>query len=337
MKVLHLGFGGQMIVQCEALKEIGVDATSCHFNQGKFKFQPDICLHLNQLSKEERLQRRRELLAAAAKEYDIFHFHFGKTFLPDHSDLAYLKKLGKKMVVQHRGSDVRRLSIARDQYKNPYVKIKKKFKNEKKVVAVLKKMSSYIDHAIVADHELLPYVKDFYKHVHIIHQAIPLDDFEPKYPSVSNHTPLIVHAPSHYTVKGSEFVINAIKRLYKNGYTFRCELASKLPHDQLKELYKEADIIIDQLRIGSFGVASLEGMALGKPVICYIRNDLTNTYPQELPILNASPKSIYKVLKKIIVNPDQRYKLGVKGRQYAEMHHDLQQIASQLAILYEKL
>ncbi|MDQ0255330.1 hypothetical protein J2S74_002712 [Evansella vedderi] len=41
------------------------------------------------------MQKRREFLAGAAKEYDIFHFHFGNTFLPDYSDLAYLKQFGK--------------------------------------------------------------------------------------------------------------------------------------------------------------------------------------------------------------------------------------------------
>ncbi|MDQ0255329.1 glycosyltransferase involved in cell wall biosynthesis [Evansella vedderi] len=187
-------------------------------------------------------------------------------------------------------------SIARDRYKNPYVKIKKNFRNEKKRIEVIKKLSS--DHAIVADQELLPYAKDYYKHVHVICQAIPLEDFEPIYPEVTNRIPLIVHAPSHYRVKGSKFVMDAIKRLYRNGYSFRCNLVSKLPHDELMEVYRQADIIIDQLRIGSFGVASLEGMASGKPVICYIRKDLIYKYPQELPIVNATPKSIYKFLKK---------------------------------------
>ncbi|MDQ0255331.1 hypothetical protein J2S74_002713 [Evansella vedderi] len=36
LKVLHLGFGGQMIVQCQALREMGVDAMSCFFYKGIF-------------------------------------------------------------------------------------------------------------------------------------------------------------------------------------------------------------------------------------------------------------------------------------------------------------
>lgn len=103
------------------------------------------------------------------------------------------------------------------------------------------------------------------------------------------------------------------------------------------EIYRQADIIIDQLCIGAFGMLSLERMALGKPVICYIRENLIETYPSELPIINANPKTIYNQLRSIISNGELLRNLGEKGRVCVERHHDSIKIAHQLKSLYEIL
>ncbi|WP_027408539.1 glycosyltransferase family 4 protein [Anoxybacteroides tepidamans] len=334
MKVLHLPYGGQMITLCAALREIGIEATSCHFRRSNFQFQPDICLDLQKISKSDHESVKREFFEQAVKEFDVFHFHFGMTFFDDHSDLEYLKKLGKKIIVQHRGSDVRRLSIAR-KLGNPYVRVK--YPNEKRIVAELQKLSSFIDHAIVADYELLPYVQDFYKYVHIIRQAIDLKKFAPVYPSDAIKTPVIVHAPSHPVIKGTMYVQNAIKMLTKKGYPVDFQLLRKVPHEEALRMYERADIIIDQMCIGSFGILSLEGMALGKPVVCHIREGLVETYPEGLPIVNASPKNLYEKLKELVEHPEQLQELGMQGREYVEKHHDASVIAKQLANLYQQL
>ncbi|CAG7649107.1 glycosyltransferase family 4 protein [Paenibacillus allorhizosphaerae] len=334
MKVLHLPYGGQMVTLCSALREIGVEAASCHYYKSNFNFKPDLCLHLQQVPPTKHVMIRTEFFNRAVQEFDVFHFHFGQTFLPDHSDLEYLKKMGKKVVVQHRGSDVRRLSIAR-QYGNPYVQVK--YPDEKAIVSELRKLSAFIDHAIVADHELLPYVREFYKQIHIIRQAIDLRRFEPSYPSAAAKAPLIVHAPSHSFIKGTQFVREAVRKLEKRGYAAKLQILHRVSHEEAVQIYKRSDMIIDQLRIGSFGIFSLEGMALGKPVVCYIRDGLLDTYPKELPIINANPDNLYDQLKRLVGHPERLPELGLQGRAYVEMHHDSLKIAKQLAELYRQL
>lgn len=334
MKVLHLPFGAQMIVLCKALREIGIDATSCHFRRSKFNFKSDICLNLQEVPEDERIEKQREFFIDAVKEYDVFHFHFGETFLPDKSELQYLKKLGKKIVVQHRGSDVRLLDIARS-LGNPYVRVKKRTADQ--IVSDLQRLSSHSDHAIVADHELLPYVQKYYKQVHIIRQAVELDKLVPLYPSITNEKPLIIHAPSHRRIKGTEFVLKAVKQLSEKGYCFQFQLIEDTPNDEAVKQYQQAQIVIDQLLIGSFGVFSLEAMAFGKPVICYIREGLRHKYPPNLPIINANPNNIYDKLKKLLRRPERWHQIGAEGRKYVEEHHDSLLIAKQLADLYNRL
>jgi glycosyltransferase involved in cell wall biosynthesis len=334
MRALHLPYGGQMITLCSALREAGVEATSCHFHRSNFNFKADICLDLQHVPDKKHESLKRELLNQVIDQYDIFHFHFGMTFFDDHSDLEYLKQRGKKVIVQHRGSDVRRLSIARS-YGNPYVLVK--YPDEHKLVSELETLSAYIDHAIVADHELYPYVQNFYKHVHLIRQAIDLRKFEPSYPSADIKAPLIVHAPSHPKIKGTDYIKQAIDQLVKKKYPLQFQIVQRVPHPEAIQIYKQADLIVDQLRIGSFGILSLEGMALGKPVVCYIREGLMDLYPEDLPIVNANPGNIYETLKSLIRNPKQLRELGLIGRRYVEDHHDSLKIAKQLAELYRQL
>ncbi|WP_226526789.1 glycosyltransferase family 4 protein [Metabacillus niabensis] len=332
MRVLHYGFGGQMITMCESLKKIGVNSKSYHMMSSTQKFKADVCFEQKELTKAQ-LNR---ILTDASKEFDVFHFHFGRTFMFDRSDLPLLKAQGKKLIVQHRGSDVRRISVARN-FNNPYVQIKKGFSDENKRISILKQLSASIDHAIVADHELKPYIEGFYKKIHVVPQAIHLDHFLPKYPSLHQEKPLIIHSPTHYKVKGTKHVLAAIDRLQKEGHRFRFRLLTNLSHEEALKLYRTADIVIDQLLIGSFGVFSLEAMALGKPVICYLRDDLIEKYPQELPIVNANPDTLYLNLKSLLVDAKKRHHLGQQGRNYAEAHHDSGIIAKKLKQIYQQI
>ena len=337
MRVLHLPVGRQMIEMCTALRQIGIDATSCHFRERSVPLQPDLCLHLERLSGKERRRRREEFLAEAIEQYDVFHFHFGETFLQDRSDLAILKRHGKKLVVQHRGSDVRKLSVARDA-DNPYVRVKGGRKREERQIHhKLKELSRYIDHAIVADYELRPYILPYYKQIHILRQFITLHKFQPVYPSPHQNNPLIVHAPTNPYLKGTEHVLRAIDRLKKKGLPFDFRLVEKMTHDQAIDCYRKADIIVDQVLQGSFGVFGLEGMALGKPVVCYIRDDLKTKYPPELPILSADPDSCYDVLKRLVKKPRIRHRVGVAGRNYIEKYYDSRLLAEELKQIYMKL
>lgn len=58
---------------------------------------------------------------------------------------------------------------------------------------------------------------------------------------------------------------------------------------------------------------------------------------QDFPIVNANPNTIYKQLKKLIINHNIRYVIGIKSRKYIENYHDSLKIAKQFKELYEEL
>ncbi|MFE0625072.1 glycosyltransferase family 4 protein [Priestia aryabhattai] len=335
MKILHLPYGAGISILSRSLRNQGVDSVSCSFNSSNYyDYLADVRLNLNEYPPEEREEIRKNFFEKSMEKYDIFHFHFGETFYHDKRDLKELTKKGKKIIVHHRGSEVRRLSIARS-FNNPYIRVKRTW-SEKIICKNLSYLSSYVDRAIVNDHELLPYVEPYYKKTHIVPHAIDINQFKAHYP-LTNDKPLIVHAPSHKEIKGTQFVLKTIKRLKNEGVDFTFKLIENLPHSEALKLYQNATIVIDQLRIGSYANLSLEAMAMGKPVICYIRKDLVDKYPSELPIVNANPDTIYKILKNLLNRPQEWKGLGKQGRQYIEKYHSLEVIAKQLISIYSEL
>ncbi|WP_337191392.1 glycosyltransferase family 4 protein [Virgibacillus salexigens] len=333
--MLHLPYGPSMIELCRALRAKGVDATACHFDENNFEFEPDLCLRLNSLSSPERENCIHTFLQKAIETYDIFHFHFGATFFPDKRDLKRLKQAGKKMVVHHHGSDIRVGSIARS-FNNPYVRVKPEW-TEEKIYANIATLSNYIDHAIVQDPELECYISNVYEHTHIIPHTIDVRQFTPNYPDSNTSTPLIVHAPTSRNLKGTEFILNAVSTLKRKGIPLKFKLIEGYTYQETKQLLSQADIVIDQLRIGASGFISSEAMAFGKPVICYIREDLVDKYSGKLPIVNANPSTILTVLKELVQNPVKWGELGREGRKYIESFHDAPIVADRYIDIYKAL
>jgi len=334
-RVLHLPYNaaGQMSTQALGLKKLGVDVSFCDYYGSQFQFESDLASPIAGVPKDQRDQKMIEFAKKCVNQYDTFHFHFGQTFTRyTYEDLDMLKKLNKKMVMNYWGSQVRRLSIAKR--KNPYAIVKQQ--DEKLIISRMEKVSKYIDTAIVLDHELLEHVEGYFKKVYVIRTSVNPDTYNPVYPSVKTKRPLIVHAPTHREVKGTEYVVKAIQRI-KEQCDIDFKLIENMTNAEARKWYQKADIIVDQLRLGAYGKVSIEGMLFGKPVINYIREDLISKYPSNLPIVSANPNTIEYQLLNLIQKPKLRHKLGIKGRKYAIKHHNQETIARQLLTVYNDL
>lgn len=154
-------------------------------------------------------------------------------------------------------------------------------------------LSKYIDHAFVQDYELYAYIQPYYKEIHVIPHTLDVNQILPTYPEVKQ-APLVVHAPTRRDLKGTDHIVKAVNQLKHEGLQFHFQLIEGMTYEQTKELLAQADIVIDQLRIGAYGYVSTEAMAFGKPVICYLRRDVMKKYPSGLPIVNADPGNIKK-------------------------------------------
>lgn len=325
MKVFHgiIEIAGQMGILCAGLKKCG------HIAVGYNTFHSYLGYKDNLLNTDSvQIQKSFKHIA---NFFDIFHYHYGVPIWPGGRDLERLQRRGKKMLMHHWGNDVRFHNQAK--LMNKYVYTGDSPPN-KEIHEKLLYLSNYFHEAIVQDNEVLSYVKPYYSKVHVLPLAINLDLFSPIYPSASNSHPLIIHAPTNPDFKGTVIIEKAIHEL-KSSFKFKYTRVERLSSTQARTLYRKADIIIDQIRCGTYGLFSVEAMALGKPVIAYIRPDLANSFPTDLPILSANPDNIKDALKNLLENPALRHELGTKGPLYVKKYHSSDIIVKKLLKIYD--
>ncbi|EZH66969.1 hypothetical protein DH09_03235 [Bacillaceae bacterium JMAK1] len=334
MKVLHLPYGAGIVSLSEALREHGVHADSCSFySTNTYNYLADYKLDLDLLTKDKKEEKLKQFFEYAKETYDVFHFHFGETFHPMFLDVKELNEKGKKVLVHHRGSEVRRRSIA--QRVNPDVVVKKDW-SEQRIKKRLRALSKYVKVAIVNDVELIPYVSDYYERVEVVPHALNHQRISPVFPS-EKAVPTIVHAPSHQEIKGTAEIEAAIRRLREQGHKFNYRRLEHKTHEELLSEVLEATIVIDQLKIGTYANLTMEAMASGKPVICFIHEQFRNSYPKQLPIVEATTETIHDVILDLLVHQEKWATIGQQSRMYVEQFHSYPIIAKQLKQIYETL
>lgn len=134
-----------------------------------------------------------------------------------------------------------------------------------------------------------------------------------------SHNPLIfLHCPSNRSLKGTEHIIRAAEELQAEGYELSLTILEKMPHECVLEAMSRADVVIDQLLIGWYGMVAVEAWALGKPVICHIRHDLP-----EAPACPADPSTIKDAMREMLKYPETREMWAQKGYKYVWRVHDV--------------
>jgi len=144
----------------------------------------------------------------------------------------------------------------------------------------------------------------------------------------------VAHAPNHPEFKGSRHIIAAVDRLRKEGHAIELVQISGVLNAEVLRQFSEADLIVDQLHIGFHGYTALEAMAVGRPVVCYIRDTDMLADAEACPILNANPDTIYDVLLACLQGEMDLSALGAQGRRYVERYYDLPAVAARLGNLY---
>jgi hypothetical protein len=159
----------------------------------------------------------------------------------------------------------------------------------------------------------------------------------------TNYPVTIVHAPNHRFIKGTEYLIDAIDQLKKEGLKIELTLLEKKQNSEVKEILEsKADIFFDQLILG-YAMSTIEAFASGLPVITNLENeDYTRVFRRysflnECPAMSASHETLKSVLKTLIIQPKLRIELGNAGRAYAEKYHSFKNTQDLFSKVYEKI
>lgn len=179
---------------------------------------------------------------------------------------------------------------------------------------------------------------------------VDTDSFCPA-PFATNHPPKVLIISDLSAVKAVDVAFAAVAQLrerfpeveviaVKHGKdreryigTPGVNFIERVPHAEMVALIRSCDIILGQLGIGSMGVAELESLACGKPVVCYFRYD--HLYPQPAPLFSANqPAQVADHLAALLSDPGLRQTCGEQAREWVCRYHGLPAVIQQLETIY---
>lgn len=272
---------------------------------------------------------------------DIVHYTMYPVYQRNNWDLSFAAKHKKKIFVEWVGSDIRNPEFLKTinpyyahAFENGYeyvhheskvrsVKIQQAFAKYKAIPMLCAEMSLYLQKSIFTDFKL-------------VYMRIDTKNFNPVYPDEKKTRPLILHSPTAKIAKGSNIIMPLLAELQKE-YDFEYRMLNDLSRQEVLAQMQEADILIDQIILGSYGMATLEAMSFGKPVVCYIMPEVFEAgLSAECPVVNANPDNLKEQLINLITNPALRNETGRKSRAFVEKFHDVELVSKQMLAEYNK-
>jgi O-antigen/teichoic acid export membrane protein/glycosyltransferase involved in cell wall biosynthesis len=290
----------------QALRRHGVDAKLVVFE--RYRLHPEADWSLDRAGGFIRRQLAQwRAFFQLLPRTDVFHFYFGLTLVPKSLQFPILRLLRKKSVLHFLGSDIRGRSPEELSY------------------------SGSADAQIVGSYDAIRWVPDAY----VVPPGIDLREFTPVPPS-DRERPLVVHAPSNRARKGTEYVIAACEEL-----DVELEIVEGLHHEEARRRYERADIVVDQLNAGWYGLFAIEAMALGKPVVTALHEDAVarteSAYGVSMPVVNTTKETLVDTLRPLVASPEQRRQIGEASRRYVEQVHDGDRNAERLLEIYDEI
>jgi glycosyltransferase involved in cell wall biosynthesis len=287
--------------------------------------------------------------------------------LPERWDIRLLKCLGKKIVYTASGScDVvsqtswRRLT-AEDPICDICPKANKPWRcSDERNQAFGRLRNSLIDYAIDISGNRMDYQDD--PRVHDVPEFWCMDSqfWQPDLLIPANYrlpfpenVVKIYHAVGNFysrsdamkrNIKSTHIYLATIEHLKSEGYDVELIFFHDVPNRKVRYYQAQADIIVDGLVRGCFGATIREGMMLGKPCVCYLRPEWLENfrrenpeYVDELPVISATPSTIYDVLKDLIEHPEKRKEIGHRSREFAVKYHSAEAGARRLDKIFSDL
>ena len=290
----------------QALRRKGVDAKLVVVERQKMHPEADVSL-----DRPTGLLRRQAVQWPAflrlLPKTDVFHFYFGWTLVPRKATWPILKAARKKSVLHFLGSDIRGKTPDELRY------------------------ARGADARIVGSYDALRWVPD----AEVIPPGLDLRQYEAPQPE-ERARPVVLHAPSSRRRKGTEHIVEACE-----GLEVELDIVEGLRHDEARRRYERADIVVDQLNAGWYGIFALEAMALGKPVLSYLLDEAVQHTERELgidvPIIRVTKETLRERIAELAASVEERQRIGALSRVYVERVHDADKGAERLLEIYRSL
>ena len=291
----------------QALRRKGVDARLVVFNTHPAHPEADENLHLPSGPAWRRQALQLRALARLLPSTDVFHFYFGLTLVPKRLQSPILKAARKKSVFHFVGSDIRGKTPEQLAY------------------------GRHADAQIIGSYDAARWIPD----ADVVPPGIDLTGIGPSPPG--HDGPIrVAHGALSRNRKGTDSIVAACAEL-----GVELDVIEDVRHDEVGPRLAQADVVVDQLNSGWYGLFAIEAMAHGKPVLGYVHDEAARRTAQafgvELPIVRTTKETLAADLRPLAESGELRRERGRASRAYVERVHDADAMADRLLGIYARL
>jgi hypothetical protein len=159
----------------------------------------------------------------------------------------------------------------------------------------------------------------------------------------------VFYAPSHtapafsnrWESKGYDLISKLLHKLKQQGIC-NIDIAQNIPFAECQQRMHEADVVIDDLINGSFHLVTLEGLALGKPTICFMDHHTSTalikvTMSYDLPIINAHYEDVEPIIRLLSLDDTLRTSIAEYSKFWYEKYFSTKKLIQSYVKHYEQL
>lgn len=162
-------------------------------------------------------------------------------------------------------------------------------------------------------------------YAHLLPVVIDPSLWDTSQPALERARLKVVHIPSNPLVKGTAEISDALTHLH-NEEIIEYIQVSGVTHDEMPTIFRDCDIVLDQFRLGDYGVAACEAMAAGRLVVSHVSEQARDLILKEtgipLPIVEANIDNIERVLRDIAAHPQHFSEIAAQGPSFINSVHD---------------
>lgn len=155
---------------------------------------------------------------------------------------------------------------------------------------------------------------------HWLPVVVDVDAWATDAPVLERERPVVLHAPSRASLKGTAYVDATLSTLHEQGVVDYRRIEKVAP-EEMPALIADADIVLDQFAIGSYGVLAVQALAAGRLVIGHVMPEVRAAVG-DLPITEAAPDSIEEAVRAVLEDRDAARAQAAAGVTFARETHD---------------
>lgn len=313
----------------EGLRALGHDVTTVVERPNRFypAFEYDLVWKetARRPARVRGLLRRLRALPRLIRDHDSFIFYFGSTLAPRMLDVPLLALFRKRISFVFLGSDVRHWEATEQHREQVGLRSYEGYRDRSPRTAVrtLRVAELFADvnylQPSYAEAALAPYQ----------HAWLAIDPATYTRRVSTADVPVVVHAPSNRSLKGTAEILASLDALAAEGVPFELRLIEAAPNDAVIDLLADADVVADELNEANYGMLALEGLASGCVVLAGNRVDVV-PLPPDRPVRHICPENLTDVLRDALTSRADATHHADAGIEFVRQHHDRVEVARRL-------